>query len=318
MASESDIPILDFRKSKGVTLEEGSERWKEMSLKIKEAFESHGCFILRCDEISNELREELFTGLKSLFDLPEETKKKFVVPKPYRGYISKSHLIPHSETFGIDNSPKSNSSLQDFTNLMWPQGNPSFCKALSSMTLKTRELSLLVLKMVVEGLNLPQQYNFDVEELNNYNDTRVTKYQLPKDGKDSEVALALHTDKGTLGFICENEVQGLQVVSKTGNYVDVKVPSDGIVVIAGDILKAWSNGRFRAAPHRVVIRGDEERFVFVLFAVPKEGMVIKGPSELVDDENHPLRYRPFIYDEFVHYQHSTRTDESALEKFAGL
>lgn len=105
------------------------------------------------------------------------------------------------------------------------------------MTSKARELSVLILKMLVESLGLPEQYKLDVEDLNNYNDTRVTRYQLPPDTKETEIALTLHTDKGTLALICENDVQGLQVLSKTGNYVDVKIPSDGFVVIVGDILK---------------------------------------------------------------------------------
>lgn len=126
MGSEIEIPILDFRKSSGVTLEEGGEGWKEMSKKVIEAFENQGCFLIRCDEISNDLRERLFIGIKSLFDLPEETKKKFFSTKPYRGYTSKSRVIPHSESFGIDNSPKSDTTFQDFTNLMWSEENPIF------------------------------------------------------------------------------------------------------------------------------------------------------------------------------------------------
>jgi hypothetical protein len=69
---------------------------------------------------------------------------------------------------------------------------------------------------------------------------------------------------------------------------------------------------------------DKERLAFVHFAVPKKDMVIKGPSELVDDENHPRRYRDFVYDEYIKYQFPTdvqkKTDmqKGALEKFAGL
>ncbi|XP_004504489.1 probable 2-oxoglutarate-dependent dioxygenase AOP1 [Cicer arietinum] len=317
MTTESEIPILDLRRSSGVNLEEGSDGRKEMGNKVREAFETHGCFLIRCDEIPKELRAGLFGNIKSLFDLPEETKKKLYNPKPYRGYTSKSRVIPHSESFGIDNSPKADTTLEEFTNLMWPEGNPTFCEELRSMTSKARELSVLILKMLVESLGLPEQYKLDVEDLNNYNDTRVTRYQLPPDTKETEIALTLHTDKGTLALICENDVQGLQVLSKTGNYVDVKIPYDGFVVIVGDILKAWSNGRFQAAPHRVVTKGDKERLVFVLFSVPKQNMLIKGPSEFVDDD-HPLRYRSFHYDEFVDYHYTTSTEESVLEKFAGI
>jgi len=68
----------------------------------------------------------------------------------------------------------------------------------------------------------------------------------------------------------------------------------------------------------VVTRGDKERLAFILFGVPKEDAVIKVPSELVDDKDHPLRYRPFKYEEFIDYHYSTRTEKAVLEQFAGL
>ncbi|CAI8599681.1 unnamed protein product [Vicia faba] len=316
MDSESGIPILDFRKSSGVTLDEGSEGWKEMSKKVREAFESHGAFLLRCDEIPNEFREKIFTGMKSLFELPEETKLKFSSSKAYRGYTAKSHVIPHCQSFGIDDALKPDTA-ENFTNLMWPQGNPTFCETLSSLTSKTRELSLLILKMVVEGFGLPEKYISEVEELNSHNDSRMTRYQLPEENKDSEIALVPHTDKGTIALICHNEVQGLQVLPKSGNWVNVNIPPNGYIVLVGDMLKAWSNGRLQAPTHRVVTRGDKERLAFILFAVPKQDTLIKVPSELVD-EDHPLRYKPFKYEDFIDFHYTTRTEKGVLEQLAGI
>ncbi|KAJ1415865.1 Non-heme dioxygenase N-terminal domain [Sesbania bispinosa] len=83
-------------------LEEGNEGWKATSKKLREACENHGCFLVLCDEISKGELEELFKALKILFDLPEETKQRHVFPKPYRSYLSKSLVIPLSESFGID------------------------------------------------------------------------------------------------------------------------------------------------------------------------------------------------------------------------
>ncbi|XP_058780871.1 probable 2-oxoglutarate-dependent dioxygenase AOP1 [Vicia villosa] len=317
MGSENEVPILDFSESIRVKLAEGGEGWKEMSKKVKEAFESHGCFLIRCDDISNDLHDEFFANVKSLFDLPEETKKKFYSPRAYRGYTAKTRVIPYSESFGIDNDRNPETALQDFIHLMWPEGNPTLNAALSSYTSKARELSSLILKLVVEAFELPQHYNLDVEELNRYNDARMTKYSTSEETKGSDIGLVTHTDKGTISFISDNGVQGLQLLPKTGNWVDVNIPTNGFVVVVGDILQAWTNGRLEAATHRVVAK-DEVRYAFVFFAVPREGIIIDGPSELVDDENYPRRYRPFNYDEYVHYQHSTGTQESPLEKFAGI
>ncbi|XP_058780981.1 probable 2-oxoglutarate-dependent dioxygenase AOP1 [Vicia villosa] len=316
MDSESGIPILDFRKSTRIILEEGSQGWKEMSKKVIETFESHGVFLLRCDEIPNKLQKEMFTCMKSLFELPEETKLKFSDSRLARG--SKISFIPHSQSFGIEDAFKLETT-QNFTNRMWPEGNPTFCETLFSFVSKARELNSLILKMIVEGFDLLEKYNLEIEKLSSDTNSRLTMYQFSVENKDSAVTFVPHTDKSTITLICENEIQGLQVLQKSGNWVNVNVPSNGFVVIVGDILQTWSNGRFEAPMHRVVLKGDnKERFVFVLFSFPKKDTLIKIPSELVDEEDHPLRYKSFKYEEFINFINTTGTKEGALEEFAGL
>jgi len=119
------ISCLDFWKD-GKIIEEGSEEWKEMSMKVREACESYGCFLLRCDEMnSNGAREELFNNMKALFDLPQETKQKHTSPKPFRGFNSYNYMSTLYESFAIDDVLLS-TSVDNLTNLMWPQGNPQF------------------------------------------------------------------------------------------------------------------------------------------------------------------------------------------------
>ncbi|KAJ1415864.1 Isopenicillin N synthase-like [Sesbania bispinosa] len=223
--------------------------------------------------------EELFKALKALFDLPEETKQRHVCPKPYRSYLGKCPVIPLSESFGIDDAPLP-AMAQAFTHNMWPQGNPVFCETLKSMSSKMLNLCFLIMKMITKGYVLPQHYISDVENMKSSSNSRLMKYKDPENSSNdaSEVALIAHTDKSALAILCQNEVQ---------------------------------------ATHRVMMRGDKERYSFGLFALPKEDVVIKVPHELVDDEIHPLRYKPFKYGEYFNYHVST-LKENALEAFAGL
>ncbi|KAK9281126.1 hypothetical protein L1049_004019 [Liquidambar formosana] len=62
------------------------------------------------------------------------------------------------------------------------------------------------------------------------------------------------------------------------------------VVVAGNALMAWMNGRIRSCSYRVFMSGDEDRYTLGLFSFSK-GM-IEAPPELVDDE-HPLQFKPF-------------------------
>jgi len=127
MGSENmTIPCFDLCKG-GMRLEEGSEEWKEMSKKVREACENHGCFLLICDDeiIPNTVCKDMFHNMKALFDLPEETKQQYVTAKPYRNYNGKNSPIPLSESFGIDDTFLSDNA-EAFANFLWPQGNPPF------------------------------------------------------------------------------------------------------------------------------------------------------------------------------------------------
>jgi len=275
MESESKdmmIPCFDFCKG-GIGLEEGSEEWKEMSKNVKEACETHGCFLLMCDEIiPKSVREEMFNNMKALFDLPEETKQKHMSSKPYRSYNGKNSVIPLCESFGIDDLLLSDTA-EAFTNLMWPQGNSSFwyllilplvlhmywlvvcyyviayyyfsytflldcSETLKSMSLKMVGLSSLVLKMIVEGYGLPQHYISKVENMKSSTYSRLIKYKT-ESNNESETGLPAHTDNGALTILCQKDVQGLQMLSKTDKWIELEIPQNGFVVIVGDVLKVY-------------------------------------------------------------------------------
>lgn len=95
--------------------------------------------------------------------------------------------------------------------------------------------------MAVEGFGLPEKYILEVEELNSNANSRMTKYQLPENNEDSAITCVPHTDKGTITFLCEDEVPGLQVLQKSGNWTDVKFPPNSFIVIVGDMLQVIYN-----------------------------------------------------------------------------
>ncbi|XP_014500779.1 probable 2-oxoglutarate-dependent dioxygenase AOP1 [Vigna radiata var. radiata] len=310
------ISCFDFWKD-GMIVQEGSEEWKEMSVTVKEACESDGCFLLRCDEINSKgAREELFKNMKALFHLPKKTKQQYISPKPFSSFSLYNYMDTHHESFGLDDVLLS-TSVDTLTNLMWLQGNSHFCETLKGMSLKMSEVTWVILKMIVEGYGLSQHHISDVENMKSRSHVRLNMYNTDKNNTANEDGFYGHTDKNTLTILCENEVQGLQVLSKTGTWVDIVIPHNCFVVIVGDTLMAWSNGRLHAATHRVMMSGEKERYTFGVFVAPKEEMKIEVPRGLVDDKIHPLRYGPFNYGEFIGHFVSTR-NHNAVDVFAGL
>ncbi|KAJ7966118.1 2-oxoglutarate-dependent dioxygenase [Quillaja saponaria] len=306
---EDEIPCLNF------DLEE--EGWKGMVSKVRDACETYGCLFVMYDITPKDLHEEMLVALKNLFDLPEETKQKHISSKPYSSYQGKCPIVPLSESFGLYDAAQLPDATQAFTNLMWPQGNPVLCETLRSMRLKMLELNFLILKMILESFGVEKQYDTLVENMTSH--SRLMKYRVPPPTPSNnetvtDIGLLPHTDKSSLSILLQNEVQGLQVLSKQGTWIQVKVPEGCFVAIVGDVLKAWSNGRLQAARHRVVMSGEKERYSCGLFTLPKEETVIEVPNELVD-KDHPLLYKPFNYGEYFSYFVSNTRDD-ALEIFA--
>lgn len=78
---KAEIAVIDITKE-AICKENG--KWGEMCKKVREGSEKHGFFLLRNENIPSSLFQNLLISIRSLFDLPEETKLKYINPKPYR------------------------------------------------------------------------------------------------------------------------------------------------------------------------------------------------------------------------------------------
>ncbi|KAG2330756.1 hypothetical protein Bca4012_019624 [Brassica carinata] len=84
------------------------------------------------------------------------------------------------------------------------------------------------------------------------------------------------------------------------------------------MLQALLNGGLYSPYHLVMVE-KKTRYPTAMFAVPKPGVIIDSPEDLVDEE-HPRVFKPFEYSEFLNFFHSKagRKAESALHAFWAL
>ncbi|KAK5834233.1 hypothetical protein PVK06_018110 [Gossypium arboreum] len=144
---------------------------------------------------------------------------------------------------------------------------------------------------------------------------RIMKYEKPKTN-DSTPALAAHCDTNTMTLLYQNEVNGLQIQSIDGEWINMKPSPNSFIVLIGESLsisstyflhhKVWLNGRLPSPFHRVMMKGNEDRYSLGLFTRPKGGYVIKVPNELVDDNN-PILFKPHDHEEFLKFFYSENT-----------
>jgi len=112
----------------------------------------------------------------------------------------------------------------------------------------------------------------------------------------TSVNMGAHTDYECLTLL-HTRNEGLQVMSKKDEWIDVPVDPDVFVVNIGDMLEAWSNGAFRSTPHRV-LNLKPERFSIPYFVAANHGTLITPFAQLVRPGEAP-KYEPFFAGEHL-------------------
>ncbi|XP_009621185.1 probable 2-oxoglutarate-dependent dioxygenase AOP1 [Nicotiana tomentosiformis] len=279
-------PIIDLNKLE--KSKRGSNSWLELCNGVRLALEDHGYFIALYDKVSSEVEKEIFDVMDELFDLPIETKKKNSSDFYFYRWVGQLEAAPLHESFGIV-YPTHIQALQSFTTLMWPQGNQRFSETVTSYVKVAAELEQLVDKMVFESYGVAERHYESHIAATTYL-LRPTKYAAPPPSNINNVGANIHTDKSFSTLLFQNQINGLQVESKSGDWIAVNVPPSAFVFMAGDAYEAWSNGRIYAPRHQVLLKEEKQRYTLALFTFNKG--ITDIPEELVD-ETHPLQYKPF-------------------------
>ncbi|XP_006367749.1 probable 2-oxoglutarate-dependent dioxygenase AOP1 [Solanum tuberosum] len=308
------LPKIDFSQE---DLKTDTLVWNQVKSQVHKALVEYGCFEASFDKIPIHLRKSIFESLQQIFDLPLQTKLENISTKPFHGYISSKTFpsFPLFESMCVDdaNIP---GKAEKFAQILWPQGNPSFCKTVQSYSEQLSELDQTVRRMVLESLGLEKYMD---EHMNSTNFVlRLLKYNTPQ-SSESEIGISAHTDRSIATILYQNEINGLQVMTKDGQWINVEPTQDTFTVMIGDSLHAWTNGRMHAPYHRVMMRGNKARYSAALFSLPKGGYTIKAPRELVDEE-HPLLYKSFDLHEFLAFSYTEEgmRCEFALKTYCGL
>ncbi|XP_074582312.1 putative 2-oxoglutarate-dependent dioxygenase AOP1 [Curcuma longa] len=310
MASEAasgQLPKIDFS---GVGLaDSGSPAWTAVRDQVMRAMATVGCFEAVYDRVSPHLRDSLLRMVsQELFPLPREVKIKNSSAKIYGGYMGQIPGLAY-ESLAITGASDA-AGVDNFFSLLWPDGNPRFSETTLSFATKLVELEEMVRRMVWESLGVAK-YQVEPSESAVYYMLRFAKYGEEKEGaeeKGEEVKLAgceVHRDTNAFSMVCQlNEVDGLevQISENEEEWVSVKPSSRAsIFVLAGNAIRAWTDGRIRAAPHRVTVDGKNPiRYSAMIFSVPHDDYVIQAPPELVDNA-HPSLFKPYKYGDFLAY-----------------
>lgn len=102
-----------------------------------------------------------------------------------------------------------------------------------------------------------------------------------------QLGCGAHTDYGSLTVLADDGVGGLQVQQRSGEWVDVSIGPEELVVNLGDLMAIWTNDRWVSNPHRVVNPTGVDRYSSPLFVTPPYHLRIEPLASCVEAGDRP-------------------------------
>ena len=319
--SDNPIPLIDLAP---LTQTGGAVA---LAAQMRAALEDIGFLIIVNHGVPQELIEQTFDQARRFHDQATDAKHAVLMNEHNNGYmamarygvrtsrVSENALPDLNESFFIkrERTPDDPLSARRFGGPnIWPTDLPGFRENILAYTEAVDALGRRLLPAVALALNLPDD-TFDPAFEESQFSFRLSHYP-PQGRTKGQYGFAPHTDANFMTFLAQSGVPGLQIMSKSGDWLDVPHVPRSFVVNSGDMLHRWTNGRFASTPHRVVPPEGQARYAVPYFLGPHMDTLIKclpGCS----DENNPARYSPVTYDDYLKWWYDANynvTDQKDL------
>lgn len=182
----------------------------------------------------------------------------------------------------------------------WPEELPGFRDVLLEYFNAIEALSLRLLPVYATALGLPVDF-FDDAFLHTRPMGILRLSHYPKTTcEGNQFNASPHIDGDFITFLAQSEVPGLELRTSDGDWVQAPALPGTLLVNAGEILRLWSNGRFRATFHRVINHSGRDRYAIPFFYSPSPDTLIRCVDTCQDAE-HPPQYRPVTVREYTEW-----------------
>ena len=286
------IPVIDI-----APLLDGSDKQK-VAREIRWALSNAGFMYVKNHGITQGFVDDVFDVTRSFFDLPMEEKMKLHVSKSdvaLRGYI---------EPFGENTDPTKTKDLKEcfdigpersglegpfFGSNQWPDALPDFQTLVYGYHEKMVTLSKQLLQGIALSLDLPETH-FETLMQDPISIQRLLHYP-PQTGIVDEkiIGIGAHTDYGNLTILAQDEVGGLQVMNREGQWVEGSPIAGTFVINIGDLVQRLTNDVYLANMHRVINTSGRERYSIPFF-IDADYDAIFAPLPSCISEETPRRY----------------------------
>lgn len=300
-ADFDSIPVIDIAPFLG-----GGERGQRRAAEeIGDACRQVGFFYVAGHGIPEATVGELMRQTRRFFQLPLAEKMKLDIDliQRHRGYIPEGALSADVNARpdlqeGFEVSMELPADDPDYLagNIMlgpnvWPHDLPGFRQGVYAYWEAVHRLGVVLFRAFERTLGLPCGW-FDDKIDKPMGQLRLIHYP-PQPGpiRPDRIGIGAHTDYECFTMLLQDDVGGLQVGNRDGDWIEAPPIAGTVVVNIGDMLMRWTNDEFVSTPHRVINDSERERYSFPFFFGANHGCVV-APLPQFTGPGRPARYPP--------------------------
>ncbi|MBX9719540.1 MAG: hypothetical protein K2X36_11990, partial [Microbacteriaceae bacterium] len=283
------MPTLPTINVSALLIEGGDETAKNQCREaIAEALVSPGFFYVSGSSVNI---NACLSVAQEFFSLPLHEKRSIAMHE-YRGFSEMDSEVTlgapdHHECIDIFKE-HDDPSLPFTGRNQWPEQLPSLRKE----TMSALEGLCRVAHVVVESIAIVLGVKDEMLPMFTPGFYVLRYLHYPPQAQTGDgpgIGTGAHTDYGCVTLVASHE-SGLQVQLADGTWIEPAPQPDTFICNIGDALSAWTAGRCRATPHRVI--ASCERHSLAFFFDPNLSATVR-PLLTLDNEAVPSTFAPF-------------------------
>lgn len=300
------IPTVDLADF----LSGDAQRKQNFVQAIGEAYETVGFVGVKNHGLSDELIEALYNEVQQFFSLPLTQKKEYELIElaGQRGYTSfgtehaKGSDAPDlKEFYQYGQVPRDNYKEEEYPPNVAVDEVSGFNETFEKAYRTFEKSGKSILQAIAIYLGLDEFY-FDEYVHNGNSILRSIHYPPILDEPKSAIRAEQHEDINLITLLIGASADGLEILTKQGEWVAVTSLPEQIVVNVGDMLQRLTNNKLRSTTHRVVNPKREfwhtSRFSIPFFLHPKSSMSLECLESCVSAD-HPKAYEDATAGEYL-------------------
>ena len=271
----SEVPVVDIAR-----LRDGTDP-VAVGNELARAAIDVGFLYVRNHGVGSALVERARKSALEFFRLPEDTKRESGTNQFHHGYLKPGSTkmyddarldLKESFNWGVELDCGSDDArefdAEPANPLLGPNEWPAAMPELKASVYPYFEAASACAEDLLRGFALGA--GLDAEHFIRFRDRPVSRGSLqyyppqPDGAEGDQFGVAPHTDFGVLTVLCQDEIGGLEIQRRSGEWAAMPPIPGTLVVNIGDLLERWSNRRYRSTVHRVINSSGRERLSLVL------------------------------------------------------